>query len=284
MTEHILPPRLQATAKTIPLFANRSQDLQEFKPNTTPLSSSSSARRSLRKKVDTTPQAPDVAQAIDVNLDTNTKQSEQDVYQVEKILKQRRLNGEHQFRIKWLGFPHSQNTWEPASNIIDKRSIEKFYRKHPRAKRFDDDPDYQPRVAAFVEAEFTKDIPVIAAFSHEIICSNLDEGSSDPHHGKTPFTASQHLHVISHELKQNCEILLSKNTADTNALKPLTSKTPFHASVLDMSPSTNPLTEGTSRRIQQPGLSGTAAPRGRPVLFPWRDRQRCFGHNDQAFG
>jgi len=232
---------------------NRSQDLQEF--NTTPLSSSSSARRFPRKKADTTPQAPDVAQAIDVNLDTDNKQSEQDVYQVEKILKQPRLNGEHQFQIKWLGFPHSQNTWEPASNIIDKRSIEKFYRTHPRAKRFDDDPDYQPRVAALVDAEFTTDIPVIAAFSHELKCSNLDEDLRDPHHGKTPFTAPQHLHVISHEWKQNCEILLSKNTADTNALKPLTSNTPLHARVLEMSPSTNHVGT-TSCRIQQPGLSG----------------------------
>jgi len=114
-------------------------------------------------------------------------------------------------------------------------------------------------VAALVEAEFTKEIPVIAAFSHEIICSNLED-SSDPCHGKKPFTAPQHLHVISDELKQNCEILLSKNTTDTNALKPLTSNTPFHASVLEMSPSTNPLTAGTSRRIQQPGLSTQRTP------------------------
>ena len=117
---------------------------------------------------DPLPRAPDGVQATDGTptddlQDTcNTDQSAQDVYQVEKILRQRRLNGEHQFLIKWLGFPHSQNTWEPASNIIDKRSITEFYQQHPRAKRFDDDPDYRPRMAGFVSA----DVPTLRAQNH----------------------------------------------------------------------------------------------------------------------
>lgn len=43
----------------------------------------------------------------------------------------------------------SQNSWEPATNILDKRLIEKFYKDHPLARR-PDDPDYQPRVATLV--------------------------------------------------------------------------------------------------------------------------------------
>ena len=52
-------------------------------------------------------------------------------------------NGEHQFLIKWLGFPHSQNTWEPASNILNKSVIKQFYDQHPRATRYED-PDFLP--------------------------------------------------------------------------------------------------------------------------------------------
>ena len=117
---------------------------------------------------DPLPRAPDGVQATDGTptddlQDTcTTDQSAQDVYQVEKILRQRHLNGEHQFLMKWLGFPHSQNTWEPASNIIDKRSITEFYQQHPRAKRFDDDPDYRPRMAGFVSA----DVPTLRAQNH----------------------------------------------------------------------------------------------------------------------
>ena len=142
---------------------------------------------SLRRSPRTQPQAPDGDQAPDDRATSDlqgsgppdSKQSErEDVYQVEKILKQRRLNGKHQFLIKWLGFPHSHNTWEPVSNIIDKRSITQFYKELPRAKRFDDDPDYHQRLAAFVSVGFPNDSQVIAAFSQEILCRSSDNDST----------------------------------------------------------------------------------------------------------
>ena len=102
-----------------------------------PAQSVDSAR--LRRSTRTLLQAPEV-QVTDDNStkelqgtgSPDTEQSAEDVYQVEKILKQCPLNGKHQFLIKWLGFPHCQNTWEPASNIIVKRSIAQFYKQHPR--------------------------------------------------------------------------------------------------------------------------------------------------------
>ena len=106
-----------------------------------------SLRRSPRTQPPDGVQAPDDKATSDLqgSGSADTKQSEkEDVYQVEKILEQRQLNVEHQFLIKWLGFPHSHNTWEPVSNINDERSIAQFYKQHPRAKFFDDDPDYQP--------------------------------------------------------------------------------------------------------------------------------------------
>lgn len=59
-----------------------------------------------------------------------------DIYQIEKLLKQRMKDGEHQFLIKW-----------PACNVLNDSLIAQFYKQHPRAKRHDDDPDYSPRVA-----------------------------------------------------------------------------------------------------------------------------------------
>ena len=72
-----------------------------------------------------------------------------DIYTVKKLLKQRTKNGQQQFLVKWRGFPMSQNSWEPVTNILDKRLIKKFYEDHPLARR-PDDPDYQPRVATLV--------------------------------------------------------------------------------------------------------------------------------------
>lgn len=110
------------------------------------------------------PQASDSADSVDdhPHVDNN-------VYQVEKLLKQRTINGEQQFFIKWLGYPNSHNSWQPATNIIDDRLITKFYRQHPRARRFNNDPDYTPRVAVFEMAESPREHHVLAAFSHGVI-------------------------------------------------------------------------------------------------------------------
>ena len=85
----------------------------------------------------------------------------EDIYTVEKLLKQKWQNREHQFLIKWLGFPASQNSWEPATNIVDKRVIDKFYKQHPWAKRYDGDPDYSLGIAALSLVE--RGTPMIAA-------------------------------------------------------------------------------------------------------------------------
>ena len=88
-----------------------------------------------------------------------------DIYQVEKLLKQRMKNGEHQFLIKWLGFPNGQNSWEPASNILNKCLIKNFYDQHPRATRYGD-PDYLPRVAALLSDDSTSHGSALAVLAY----------------------------------------------------------------------------------------------------------------------
>ena len=75
-------------------------------------------------------------------------------------------NGEHQFLIKRFGFPHSQNSWEPASNILKKSVIKQFYDQHPRATRYDD-PDFQPRVTALLAEDTSSNSSVIAVLTYE---------------------------------------------------------------------------------------------------------------------
>ena len=89
-----------------------------------------------------------------------------DIYTAEEIVKQRLRNGKPEYFIKWLGFPASHNTWESAENILDKRLITSFYKKHPRAKRLNADPDYAPNNVALLSwKERSASTATVAALS-----------------------------------------------------------------------------------------------------------------------
>jgi hypothetical protein len=38
-------------------------------------------------------------------------------YEVEEIVKHRHMGQGNQYLIKWKGYPHSENTWEPERNL-----------------------------------------------------------------------------------------------------------------------------------------------------------------------
>ena len=40
-----------------------------------------------------------------------------------------------QYKVKWLGYPEDQSTWEPEENILDKRLIEHFEHGQKRIQR-----------------------------------------------------------------------------------------------------------------------------------------------------
>ena len=50
------------------------------------------------------------------NLQKITKTDE--IYYVEKILKERVVRGKKEAYIKWLGYPDKYNSWEPVSNFV----------------------------------------------------------------------------------------------------------------------------------------------------------------------
>ena len=48
------------------------------------------------------------------------------IFEAEKILGTWVRQGQRQYLIKWAGYPHSQNTWEPEGNIFDLQLIDDF--------------------------------------------------------------------------------------------------------------------------------------------------------------
>ena len=60
-----------------------------------------------------------VTETLDDNLPPGT-------FRIEKIIKSRNRKGIREFLVKWLGYPHSDNTWEPECNILDPRVIQHF--------------------------------------------------------------------------------------------------------------------------------------------------------------
>jgi hypothetical protein len=53
-------------------------------------------------------------------------------YEVEEILDQKYIRGKLHYLIKWEGYPHSENTWEPIKNLNCPADLEKFHLRNPR--------------------------------------------------------------------------------------------------------------------------------------------------------
>ena len=62
----------------------------------------------------------------------------QSVFAAERILKKRKRKGKMQYKVKWLGYPEDQSTWESEENILDKRLIEHFEHGQKRNQRKSD--------------------------------------------------------------------------------------------------------------------------------------------------
>ena len=58
--------------------------------------------------------------------------TEQELYNVEKILDRRIVNGRIEYKIKWENYPMSQCTWEPEKNLETvKELVDEYNNNHP---------------------------------------------------------------------------------------------------------------------------------------------------------
>jgi hypothetical protein len=57
-------------------------------------------------------------------------------WEVERILDAKVINRQFKFLVKWIGWPESENSWEPGRNLANaKGAIEDFYAQYPMATR-----------------------------------------------------------------------------------------------------------------------------------------------------
>ena len=50
-------------------------------------------------------------------------ESDEEVYDVEKVLEKRAVGGGFEYRIRWLGYGPAHDTWEPLSNLQNSKSL-----------------------------------------------------------------------------------------------------------------------------------------------------------------
>ena len=73
------------------------------------------------------------------------------VYEVEKILGKKKIGTKIYYKVQWKGYPLSEATWEPLSNLSSARELIKEYRRH----EFKDivETNYSFRVRSVIHAE-----------------------------------------------------------------------------------------------------------------------------------
>src|ERR1700738_1042115 len=57
-------------------------------------------------------------------------------YEVESVLDSQLHRGKPQYLVKWKGYPHEENTWEPEMNVTHSPdAVSSFHKAHPSAPR-----------------------------------------------------------------------------------------------------------------------------------------------------
>ena len=74
------------------------------------------------------------------NNDNNSESQESsqgdDQWEVEKILKKKKIDGIMKYFVKWVGFPHDQNTWEPIDHLENVRyMVDEFNRQESEKEK-----------------------------------------------------------------------------------------------------------------------------------------------------
>jgi hypothetical protein len=56
---------------------------------------------------------------------------DQEFFEIEDILNSKRNGRRVEYLIKWKGYPESENSWEPLTNIPARGLVKEFHRRHP---------------------------------------------------------------------------------------------------------------------------------------------------------
>jgi hypothetical protein len=76
--------------------------------------------------------APADAATVPVTL---TEDTQEPLYQVESIVDCQEIEGQTMYLVKWKGYSHKENTWEPPEHFTDKKLLGRYHRQHPAIRR-----------------------------------------------------------------------------------------------------------------------------------------------------
>jgi hypothetical protein len=74
--------------------------------------------------------------ATPIQMQFRYQEEEPNEFEVEKILRKRGRGGyqePYEYLVKWKGYPHTENTWEPETNLMNcQQRLREFRQEHPR--------------------------------------------------------------------------------------------------------------------------------------------------------
>jgi Chromo (CHRromatin Organisation MOdifier) domain len=71
----------------------------------------------------------------DTPVTTTEVDNPNEEYDVEEVLDSRYIRRKLHYLIKWSGYPDSENSWEPATNLSCPEKLESFHRRNPSLPR-----------------------------------------------------------------------------------------------------------------------------------------------------
>jgi transposase InsO family protein len=72
--------------------------------------------------------APIGAVTVPITLSDDTQEP---LYQIESIVDCQEIEGQTMYQVKWKGYSHKENTWEPPEHFTDKRILARYHHQHP---------------------------------------------------------------------------------------------------------------------------------------------------------
>ncbi|CAE1319828.1 unnamed protein product [Acanthosepion pharaonis] len=69
-------------------------------------------------------------------LPSDTIRESEEFFEVDKIVGMTKINGKERYKVRWVGYPASNDTWEPRENLLPCiEMVEDFERDRQRLKK-----------------------------------------------------------------------------------------------------------------------------------------------------